>query len=266
MAKARVHTPKQPLRPLRLDVERAKRVDRRPYAIVDIGSNSIRLLVYDQLGRAPMPRFNEKSLARLAEGLAETGAISPYHFRRAIEAVRRFRAIAEAMGVSRIDAVATEAMRRASNGPKLAAAIEAESGLKVRILSGSEEARVASLGVISGFFRPVGTVGDMGGGSLEVAEAIDDHVGDRWVSLPLGALPVESMMSQGLSTAKRQIDEILQRSLPQALSRPVFYPVGGGWRALAKAHLEAIGAPVKVVHGYTLGAAGARGFARAISP
>ena len=264
MAKDRVQAPKEPLRPLELNLERAKRVD-RPYAIVDIGSNSIRLLVYDQLGRAPMPRFNEKSLARLAEGLPETGKIAPDHFRRAVEAVRRFRAIAEAMGVVRIDAVATEAMRRASNGPKLAQAIEVESGLKVRILSGDEEARFATLGVISGFFRPVGSVGDMGGGSLEVAEAIDDHVGDRWVSLPLGALPVEAMLSEGVSAAKRRIDEILHRSLPQALARPVFYPVGGGWRALAKAHMESVGAPVKVVHGYTLGAAAAREFARAIA-
>ena len=207
MAKRRVQRSEEAPRPLQLDPERAKRVDRPPYAIVDIGSNSIRLLVYDQLGRAPMPRFNEKSLCRLAEGLAETGVIAPGHFHRAVEAVRRFRAIADAMGVSRIDAVATEAMRRASNGPKLAAAIEAESGLKVRILSGAEEARFATLGVISGFFRPVGAVGDMGGGSLEVAEAIDDHVGDRWVSLPLGALPVEAMLSAGVSAAKRQIDE-----------------------------------------------------------
>src|SRR5580693_6533635 len=265
MAKGSVHMLEEPLRPLELDIERAKRVDRPPYAIVDIGSNSIRLLVYDQLGRAPMPRFNEKSLARLAEGLPETGAIGPDHFRRAIEAMRRFRAIAEAMGVSRIDAVATEAMRRASNGPKLAQAIEAEAGLKVRILSGAEEARFATFGVISGFFRPVGTVGDMGGGSLEVAEAIDDHVGDRWVSMPLGALPVEAMLSEGVSAAKRQIDEILQRSLPRELARPVFYPVGGGWRALAKAHMDTVGAPVKVVHGYTLSAAEAREFARAVS-
>jgi len=251
-------------RPLELNPERAKRDDRPPYAIVDIGSNSVRLMVYDQLGRAPMPRFNEKSLCRLAEGLAETGAIAPDGFRRTVEASRRFRAIADAMGVTRIDAVATEAMRRASNGPKLAAAIAAESGLKVRILSGAEEARFSTLGVISGFFRPVGSVGDMGGGSLEVAEAIDDHVGDRWVSLPLGALPVEAMLSQGLSAAKRRIDDVLQR-LSRALARPVFYPVGGGWRALAKAHMEAVRAPVKVVHGYTLGAVEAREFARAIS-
>jgi exopolyphosphatase/guanosine-5'-triphosphate,3'-diphosphate pyrophosphatase len=265
MSKERVQTSEKPLRPLKLDPERARRADSPPYAIVDIGSNSIRLLVYDQLGRAPLPRFNEKSLARLAEGLAESGAIAPDHFRRAIEAVRRFRAIADAMGVARIDALATEAIRRASNGPKLAQAIEAESGLKVRILSGAEEARFATLGVISGFFRPVGAVGDMGGGSLEVAEAIDDHVGDRWASLPLGALPVEAMLSAGLSAAKRQIDEILRSRLLRALARPVFYAVGGGWRALAKAHMDAVGAPVKVVHGYTLGAAEAREFARAVS-
>ena len=265
MAKGRDEISEAAPRPLELNPERAKRDDRPPYAIVDIGSNSVRLMVYDQLGRAPMPRFNEKSLCRLAEGLAETGAIAPDGFRRTVEASRRFRAIADAMGVTRIDAVATEAMRRASNGPKLAAAIAAESGLKVRILSGAEEARFSTLGVISGFFRPVGSVGDMGGGSLEVAEAIDDHVGDRWVSLPLGALPVEAMLSEGLSAAKRRIDDILRRSLPRALARPVFYPVGGGWRALAKAHMEAVGAPVKVVHGYTLGAVEAREFARAIS-
>jgi exopolyphosphatase/guanosine-5'-triphosphate,3'-diphosphate pyrophosphatase len=244
MANGRARKPEAAPRPLELDPERARRVDRPPYAIVDIGSNSVRLLVYDQLGRAPMPRFNEKSLLRLAEGLAETGVIAPDGFRRAVQAMGRFRAIADAMGVSRIDAVATEAMRRAANGPKLAAAIEAECGLKVRILGGDEEARFSTLGVISGFFRPIGTVGDMGGGSLEVAEAIDDHVGDRSVSLPLGALPVEAMLRAGLSAAKRQIDEILRQGLPRELARPVFYPVGGGWRTLAKAHMEAVGAPM----------------------
>jgi exopolyphosphatase / guanosine-5'-triphosphate,3'-diphosphate pyrophosphatase len=265
MARGRDHISEGAPRPLELDPERATRVDRPPYAIVDIGSNSVRLIVYDQLGRAPMPRFNEKSLCRLADGLAQTGAIAPDSFRRTVEALRRFRAIADAMGVTKIDVTGTEAIRRASNGTDLAAAIAAESGLKVRILSGREEARFATLGVISGFFRPVGTVGDMGGGSLEVAEAIDDKVGDRWVSLPLGALPVEAMLSEGLSAAKRRIDDVLSRELPHALGRPVFYPVGGGWRALAKAHMESVGAPVKVVHGYTLDADEARKFARAIA-
>ena len=205
-----------PERPLDLDPERAKRVDRPPYAIVDIGSNSVRLVVYDQLGRAPLPRFNEKSLCRLGEGLAETGLIAEDHFRRAVAATRRFRAIADAMGVGRIDVTATEAMRRAANGPDLALAIEAASGLKVRILSGAEEARYSTLGVISGFFRPVGAVGDMGGGSLEVSEALDDRIGPTWVSLPLGALPVESMLADGLASAKERIDAML-RDEPQGI-------------------------------------------------
>src|ERR1700679_3750553 len=86
-------------RPLDLNPERAGRANRAPYAIVDIGSNSVRMVVYDQLGRAPLPRFNEKSLCRLGEGLAQTGAINADGFRRTIEALRRFRAIAAAMGV-----------------------------------------------------------------------------------------------------------------------------------------------------------------------
>ena len=89
--------------------------------------------------------------------------------------------------------------------------------------------------------------------------------GTGWVSMPLGALPVEAMLSEGVSAAKRQIDEILRRSLPRELARPVFYPVGGGWRALAKAHMDTVGAPVKVVHGYTLSAAEARHFAHAVA-
>ncbi len=259
-----MNKPEEPLRPLELDPARVMRADRPHYAIIDIGSNSVRLMVYDQLGRAPMPRFNEKSLCRLAEGLAQTGAIAPDGFRRTVEAVRRFRAIAEAMGVAKLDVTATEATRRASNGPALTSAISAETGLAVRILSGAEEARYATLGVISGFFRPVGTVGDMGGGSLEVAEAIDDRVGEHWVSLPLGALPVEAMLADGYSAAKRQVDEILRGSLNPALARPVFYPVGGGWRALAKAHIETVDAPVKVVHGYTLEASVVRDFAKSL--
>ena len=253
---------KTDLRPLELDPERVTRSARPPYAIVDIGSNSVRLMVYDQLGRAPMPRFNEKSLLRLGEGLAETGRISPEGFRQAVQAVRRFRAIADAMGVTRIDATATEAMRRASNGSALAAAIAAESGLKVRILTGQEEARYATLGVISGFFRPVGLVGDMGGGSLEVAEAIDDHVGGAGSACRSARCRSKRCSPKALRSAKRRVDDILREGLKPGLSRPVFYPVGGGWRALAKAHIESVDAPVKVVHGYELAASVARDFAQ----
>ncbi|HXZ16520.1 MAG TPA: Ppx/GppA phosphatase family protein [Roseiarcus sp.] len=255
----------EPHRPLELEPARVLRADRPHYAIIDIGSNSVRLLVYDQLGRAPLPRFNEKSLARLAEGLAESGAIAPDGFRRTVEAARRFRAIAEAMGVGKLDVTATEAIRRAENGKDLVDAIAVEAGLKVRVLSGAEEARYSALGVISGFFRPVGAVGDMGGGSLEVTEAIDDKVGDAWASLPLGAVPVEAMLADGYEVAKRRVDEILRAGLKSSFGRSIFYPVGGGWRALAKAHIAAVGAPVKAVHGYTVETPVIRAFAKSIT-
>ncbi|MGO9759633.1 MAG: exopolyphosphatase [Roseiarcus sp.] len=265
MARDRSEVDESVRRPLDINPERAGRTGRAPYALVDIGSNSVRLVVYDQLGRAPLPRFNEKSLCRLGEGLAQTGAIQAEGFRRTVQAARRFRAIAEAMGAGKIDVTATEAMRRASNGRELAAAIAAESGLAVRILSGAEEARYAALGVISGFFRPVGLVGDMGGGSLEIAEALDDRVGERWISLPLGALPVEALLAEGFAEAKRRVDATLRDNLTFALARPTFYAVGGGWRAFAKAHMAAVGAPVRVVHAYALGAAEARGFAKSLA-
>src|SRR5215470_12631393 len=172
------HAAAAPVRPLELVPARVAGRRRAPYAIVDIGSNSVRLVVYDQLGRAPFPRFNEKSLCRLGAGLAETGTLAADGFRRTVEATRRFRAIAEAMGVTRIDVLATEATRRASNGDELVAAIAAEAGLQVRLLSGGEEAHYAGLGVVSGFYRPSGLVGDMGGGSLEISEVADDRVGD----------------------------------------------------------------------------------------
>src|SRR5262249_8235291 len=210
-------------RPLELVPERATQRAPAHYAIVDIGSNSVRLVVYDQLGRAPFPRFNEKSLCRLADGLAETGMLAADGFRCTVEATRRFRAIAEAMGVGRIDVLATEATRRASDGDRLVAAIAAETGLKVRILTGGGEAHYAGLGVISGFYRPSGLVGDMGGGSLEIAEVRDDRVGERTVSVPLGALPVQSMLERSGAAARKEIDAILTQQLSAVGAQPVFY-------------------------------------------
>ena len=105
------------------------------------------------------------------------------------------------------------------------------------MLSGQEEATYAALGVISGFFQPKGLAGDMGGGSLEVAEIIGDRVGERMVSMPLGALPVMAMLEAGLDAAKKRIDAILDGALPPLLTEPVFYAIGGGWRALARVHI-----------------------------
>lgn len=254
----------EPHRTLELDLKRAWRDRRAPYAVVDIGSNSVRLVVYDQLGRAPFPRFNEKSLCRLGAGLDQTGELSTESFRRTVEAMRRFRAIADAMGVPRVDVIATEAVRRASNGERLVGTIAEEAGFAVRVLTGAEEAHYASLGVIAGFYRPTGLVGDMGGGSLEVAEITDDKVGTRSVSLPLGALPVQTMLAKAGGDAKRQVDALLKERLSPALTGPVFYAVGGGWRAFAQVHMASTSAPVRVAHGYSLDVGEARAFAKTL--
>jgi exopolyphosphatase/guanosine-5'-triphosphate,3'-diphosphate pyrophosphatase len=245
------------------DAEPAGRGERH-YAVVDIGSNSVRLVVYERLARAPFPRFNEKSLCRLGAGLDRTNELSAESCERTIAAARRFRAVADAMGVSRIDVIATEAVRRASNGGALVAAIGREAGLAVRILSGTEEAHYASLGVIAGFYRPAGLVGDMGGGSLEVAEVLHDRVGERSVSLALGTLPVQALLAELGADAKRPIDALLKAGLPPALTQPVFYAVGGGWRSVARVHMESISSPVRVAHGYILDTREARAFAKGI--
>ncbi len=234
------------------------------YAVVDIGSNSVRLVVYDQLSRAPLPQFNEKSLCRLGEGLEQTGAISADAFERALEATRRFRAVADAMDVGCIDVLATEAIRRAANGAGLVEAIRKQSGLHVRVLSGAEEARFAALGVVAGFYRPSGTVGDMGGGSVEMARISHGEVNEETVSLPIGALPVQSLLTREGAEAKRSIDTRLKESRTGDLGASVFYAVGGGWRALARVHMASREAPLRVVHGYRVDARELRLFAKSI--
>lgn len=251
-------------RPLELDPARIAAKDRKPFAVVDIGSNSVRLVVYDELGRAPFPRFNEKSLCGLGAGLAETGKLAAQAIDHTLHAAHGYAAIAEAMGVGRIDIIATESVRRATNGTALVAQIEARTGLATRVLSGAEEARYSALGVISGFHRPEGLVGDLGGGSLEIAENIGGEVGERSVSLPIGALPVRALLAELGDAAKERVDGLLRDRLPPPGSAPLFYVVGGGSRAMARIHMALSEAPVRVTHGYAFEAKEARALAKTI--
>lgn len=234
------------------------------YAVVDIGSNSVRLVVYDHLGRAPLPRFNEKSLCGLGDGLQETNILSTEAIDLTLHALHRYTAVAEAMGVGRIDIIATEAVRRAENGSLLVEAIEEQTGLKTHVLSGREEARFAALGVVSGFHRPKGLVGDLGGGSLDLAEVIVDRVGEQRISLPIGALPITEAMAEDMAAVKRRLDELLSAELPSTLPFPTFYAIGGGWRALARVHMAMTEAPVRIAHGYVIDTDSARAFAKTI--
>ena len=252
-------------RRLALEPERFVKQSEPHFAVIDIGSNSVRLVVYDQLARAPFPRFNEKSLCGLGAGLDRTGLLAPEAIEKTLRAVERFRAIAGAMDVPRIDAFATEAVRRARNGADLVAAIRERTGLETRLLSGAEEARYSALGVISGFDRPRGLVGDIGGGSLEITGVGDDRVGGTPVSLPLGALPVQAMMADGPGAAKERIDAMLAEALPEAGAERVFYAVGGGWRAIGHVDIARRSSPILVVHGHEIDAEEARSLAKRIA-
>ncbi|MGP6090064.1 Ppx/GppA phosphatase family protein [Antarctobacter jejuensis] len=240
--------------PRKIEIDTARILAHKPehYAVIDVGSNSMRLVVYDDLCRAPFPRFNEKALVALGDGLNDAGYFTDDTVERALQAIARFKAIANAMGVTRVDVLATEAMRKAKNGKDLVAKIEELTGYSPKLLSGDEEATYAAMGVISGFFQPRGLVGDIGGGSLEIAEVLGDRVGDRKVSMPLGALPVRAMMKEDEREARKRIDAILKESLPPVLTDSTFYAVGGGWRALARIHIAMKDWPIGVVHAYEL--------------
>ena len=194
--------PQRRPRIITIDTERVINRDQTHYGVIDIGSNSIRLVVYDDLSRAPFPRFNEKSMVALGAGLDEEGNFTQDTINRALHAVTRLCSIAKAMAVHRIDVIATEATRRAGNGSQLTDAILKQSGLEARVLSGQEEAWFSAYGVVSGFYQPKGMMGDMGGGSLEVAEVLIDEVGERMASMPLGALPVTEKLKDGYGPAK----------------------------------------------------------------
>ncbi|MFT3973732.1 MAG: Ppx/GppA family phosphatase [Amaricoccus sp.] len=265
MVRTQVRATESDPRIIEIDTPRVLGRDQRHFGVIDIGSNSMRLVVYDDLSRAPFARFNEKSFVALGRGLGEDGRFTGEAMDRALRAVRRFNAIARAMGVERVDVLATEATRKALNGSDLVAAIEAETGLRPRVLSGDEEATYAATGVISGFFQPKGLAGDMGGGSLEVAEVLGDRVGERKVSMPLGALPAKALMAEGIDAAKARIDAILRDSLPPLLTEPTFYAIGGGWRGLARVHIAETAAPIAVVHNHEIAAGEARALAKRIA-
>ncbi|ASJ73753.1 exopolyphosphatase [Granulosicoccus antarcticus] len=248
-----------------IDTTRVINRQQSHYGVIDIGSNSIRLVVYDDLSRAPFPRFNEKSMVALGAGLDADGRFTDETIARALHAIRRLSAIARAMKVERIDVLATEATRRAKNGKDLIDAIRESTGLETITLTGEQEAFYSAHGVISGFFKPMGMMGDIGGGSLEVAEVIADRVGERMTSMPLGALPVTRKLEEGYSATKKWIDEILSESLPPLLTNPVFFAVGGGWRALARIHIAMNNPTIKVVHGYELPAKDVRALAISIA-
>jgi exopolyphosphatase/guanosine-5'-triphosphate,3'-diphosphate pyrophosphatase len=231
-------------------------------AVIDIGSNSVRLVVYEQMARSLVSVFNEKTLCGLGREVQSTGLLAPDAVDKALTSLRRFHALCKIQRVGRIYAIATAACRDASNGPDFIAKAERICGCKIEILSGRREAQLSALGVISGIHKPDGIVGDLGGGSLELID-VRGHQVRGGVTLPLGSLALQDLAHKSLKRADR-IVRLGLSEVPRlnAGRNRTFYAVGGTWRALARIHIIQSGYPLKVMHGYSIPAAEALGFAQ----
>jgi exopolyphosphatase/guanosine-5'-triphosphate,3'-diphosphate pyrophosphatase len=224
---------------------------REPTAIIDIGSNSVRLVVYAGAPRAPSIVFNEKVLAGLGQGMAETGRIAPAARDRALRALRRFRLLVEAMEVKAPHVLATAAVRDASNGAAFLDDIRA-LGFDPRVISGEEEGMLAGMGVLSGIPEARGVVGDLGGGSLELAQVGGGAVG-KAISLPLGVLRVGAPeLKKEKAVRARLADALAASGLDKAGKGRPLYLVGGSWRALARLDIISTGYPLPITHAYRM--------------
>ncbi len=223
--------------------------------VIDIGSNSVRLVVYDGMGRAPLPIFNERSLCGLGRGLAESGKLNREGVKMALDNMGRFVSAAEAMGVARLDAVATEAVRAAKDGPDFVKTLENNFGIAIRVLNGAAEAKSSALGVLSGIPAARGAMGDLGGASLELVALAKGEPG-RGVSLPIGPFRLMRQWSKDRKKTQRAVRKMFEdlRWLSSDRLGKVFYPVGGAWRALANIHMQQEEYPLHVIHEYEVNA------------
>jgi len=223
-----------------------------PIGIIDIGSNSVRLVVFEGPNRCPTPLFNEKVLCGLGRSLVNDGVLGQVAVDRALRALRRFRIIASHLNVGKIHVVATAAARDASDGPKFIRDAKKICASPIKVLSGEEEAALAASGIYAGFNNPKGVAGDMGGGSLELI-GIEDEENPQWVTLGLGGLRLMELsdgdLGKARSIARRELKKV--KWLKEYSGLP-FYAVGGTWRAFAKIHMAWRDYPLRILHSYQI--------------
>ena len=229
-------------------------------AIIDIGSNSCRLVVYRDSSRAPLTLFNEKVMCGLGRGITATGRLNPEGRRSAIANLGRFRALTHAMNVCETLIYATAAVRDAEDGASFVSEAERVMGQPVQVIPGTEEARLSALGVLSAIPDADGIVGDLGGGSLELIDVAGGKLGER-ISLPIGPLRLmdaaDNSVRRGAAMIKRALQDVPWLS---SLNGRNFYAVGGAWRTLARMMMEQRHYPLHIIHHYSLPANTAASF------
>lgn len=234
-------------------------------AVIDIGSNSVRLVVYDSLRRSAIPILNEKVLCGLGRGLRDKGLLQKDSMRLAVGSLVRFMHLAEVMRVGRLDLIATAAVRDANNGAEFVSKIGERCGLPVTVLSGKDEARLSALGVLAGLPDANGLVADLGGGSLELS-LLSKGETDPLATLPLGPLRLMGDGNPGGGRVCKTVAKALAKCKAiDGTPHGAIYCVGGAWRALAKLHMLRTRYPLRIVQGYESDARDVAKFADSVS-
>lgn len=238
----------------------------RRLGVVDLGSNSVRLVIYQGLSRNPLVIFNEKAVLALGRGLEASGRLNEQGMAQALPVLERYALVARAMRAEPLEILATAALRDARNGEAFAAQVRRLlPGIPLSILSGAEEAQFSARGLLCGIPEADGVLGDFGGGSLELVALAGGATGAA-ASLPVGALRLADIAGGDMARARAAVEAALapHRFLREAQGRDL-YLVGGAWRALARIHIAQTGYPLHVVHHYTLSREEARDFTGVIT-
>ena len=228
--------------------------------VIDIGSNSIRLVVFDGPGRAPLPVINHKAVIGLGVDVERHGRFDEDAYWRGIKAVESLVRLADSVPCADLALYATAAVRQATNGGDFCRSIEERTGRAVSVLTGADEARLSAAGVISALPGLTGIIGDLGGGSLELA-AVEDGVVRDEVSRDIGPLRLKERWGEHPARAAAAIRDALDSvTWLGAWKHRDFHAVGGSWRTIARLHMTQHHYPVSIVHGYTMAPAEAVSF------
>lgn len=220
-------------------------------AVIDIGSNSVRLVVYAGHKRIASIIFNEKVLAGLGSELSTTGNIGEENFEIALHALRRFKLLCDEFRVDNIYVIATAAVRDAHNGPLFVQEAQ-KIGLEIQIIEGQQEAQYSASGVMSAFPKQNGIMADLGGGSLEIAQIEDNKIIQK-ISIPMGVLRVRQLFEKGYEALNAQFLQFIKQSDWTAVkSVEALFLVGGSWRALAHIDMNDMDYPLRVVDQYQI--------------
>lgn len=219
-------------------------------AVLDIGSNAVRLVVYDGMNRVPVKIHNERNICSLGRDLGKTGRLSPEGVEKALQSIGRFAALIAAMKIKKTVAVATAALRDAADGPDFIQTVHQNYGLKIQVIDGEEEARLSAIGVMMNGLGTRGVIGDFGGGSLELI-VVDNNRVKHKQSLPIGSHRLHATKGRQarIDLIDAQLDTV---SFLDKYPATDLYALGGSWRSMGKTHIRMADHPLKVMDQYTI--------------